>query len=148
MVARRVLSGVHRMYEWYRQRGDDRWNKYILHEDWILGDEVQFSWRERSYWNKETEKYNEPVFELYVRRRQWYLGFGIGCSDWYFIDRTDDFSEMCKKINKIIDQDNKKYWLGVMNRVDENRIREKEQKLEQKFCGHGSKGAIGIGYDR
>lgn len=142
------FQGCITVYEWYRQRYDDRWGDYILHKDWILGDEVQFSWREKRYWDHDTDKYDEPVYEIFVRRKEYILGFGIGCSDWYLLYRIDTFNDTCKKLNEIVNENESKKWIEIIRDIDATKIRDEKQKLEKKFCGHSSKGAIGFGYDR
>ena len=116
---------------WTRQRDNDRWNDYILHEDWIIGD-IQFSYR-----------YVVPISEfwgVYMRKKKG----RFSCTDWYLINRYYTFEEACKVLNKIIDQDNEKYWHDLIKRVDEKRLREKEERIKKKFCGFDTKKAIGF----
>jgi hypothetical protein len=84
------------------------------------------------------------TYGIYCRKKRGI--FGWGCTKWYYLQQHEDFEEMCKALNRIIDQNNEKYWLEVMERADASDLREEQEALEGKFCGFGSDKAIGWGY--
>ena len=130
------------MYEWYRQRDIDRLWEYILHEDWLIGENIQFSWRRRD--RRVDGKYIDSTYNIYVRKRRGI--FGCGCTDWYYLFKEKTFEDMCKKLNKIIKQNNEQHWLNVIAKIDQQKIDDARDALENKFCGFGSKKAIGWSY--
>jgi hypothetical protein len=132
------------MYEWYRQRDSDKCGGYILHEDWLLGENIQFSWREKIFYKNRNWDIEKITYRIYVRKRRGI--FGCGCTDWYFIYEEDTFEEICKKLNKIIEKTDEEYWLNVIAKTDAQAVEDKKDNLESKFCGFGSKKAIGWGY--
>lgn len=132
------------MARWSNRDLSDKWAGHVLHEDWILGENIQFAWREKHYWDDDTEKYEDPVYEIHVRKRRGI--FGWGKTDWYLIYREDTFEEICRKLNNIIKQDNEQFWLNYIEDTDKKKEEKKQDKTEEKFCGFGSEGAIGWGY--
>jgi Zn-finger protein len=122
---------------WTRQRSNDR-HYYVLHKDWILGD-VQFSWQELPRVSRGPLSYG-----IYCRKKRGI--FGWGCTKWYYIHQYDEFEEMCKTLNRIIDENNEQYWHDVIQREDEDEAKQEREDLDNKFCGFGSDKAIGWGY--
>ena len=137
-------SEVHNMVHWSRRTLEDKYGGWVLHEDWVLGENIQFGWREKCYWNSTTEKHEDPVFEIAVRRRQGI--FRRGRSDWYLMFRFDTFKDACNKLNEIIRDTDEDFWIKNLEEADIRLEKKAQEELEKKFCGFGSGKAIGWGY--
>lgn len=122
---------------WTRQRDNDRYC-YILHEDWVLGD-IQFSWQKLPRVSRGPVSYG-----IYCRKKRGI--FGWGCTKWYHLKRCDNFEDVCKTLNSIIDQNDEQYWHDSIQQADEEEAKQTKEKLEKRFCGFGSDGSIGFGY--
>lgn len=128
------------MVHWCRRTMLENYQGYVLHKEWVLGD-IQFGYRELT--KKDGGKV-PPYYRLYVRKRKGFLGRGR--TEWYGVQSKDTHDEICKALNGIIERGNEQYWIDVIDKFRESVVRDEKEALEKKFCGFGSKNAIGYGY--
>lgn len=114
---------------WTRLRDwDNHWN-VALHEDWVIGD------CQLGYFSI---RVSPATWKIVVRQKKGWFG----CSKWYDVERFKLQSDLCEYLNELVDITDDTHWIEWMTLIDKREEKDKQDRLEERYCGFGVDGKI------